>query len=274
MGRPWRRYSAAVVLLMVIGFISWRACCSWHGFTEPSLAERPIAAAAPIVTPAAAPAVASALGPALGSASARAPAGDALLELARFDQAGLGRAVLAIARESAERSVRGETVLSSSEIAELLRVHGAPDGAADLFARRSAGVVVTVVRNNSVRACVGSIWPQCGALWDEIAKSATDVAARDFRHPPIRPEELESCQYAISFVGRLERVQRGQAWDPATWGVFVRSGSRTGLILPREARTHAKQVSWALSEAGIPSDAPFEMYRFRTVKYGCSLAVR
>ena len=63
-------------------------------------------------------------------------------------------------------------------------------------------------------------------------------------------------------------------WDPAAFGIFVRAGQRTGVILPGEALTHAKQLSWALAEAGIPEGSPYEAYRFQTVKFGASLEMR
>jgi len=60
---------------------------------------------------------------------------------------------------------------------------------------------------------------------------------------PIEPWELPTCEYAVSIVGRLERVSPHEEWSPKTYGVFVRAGQKSGVILPGEALTHAKQVS-------------------------------
>lgn len=179
--------------------------------------------------------------------------------------------VLRVARECVELSVCGQPLPPAEQ---LLSAAGVKPEVEQALVRRSTGVFVTVVRNNSVRACVGSIWPQCANLVDEIAYLATQVAARDFRRASIEPWELPTCEYAVSIVGRLERVSAYEEWSPKSYGVFVRAGQRSGVIFPGEALTHAKQVSWAREEAGIGPAERCEIYRFQTVKFGCSLDLR
>ncbi len=196
---------------------------------------------------------------------------DVLDELGAADRNHVERVILALAKRFTECSVRGESLPALESII------GAPDvpsSVSSILRRRSAGVFITVIRNNAVRACIGSIWPHYPNLAQEIAHFAAAVAARDLRRPPIEPRELSGCTYAVSVVGRLERVSPGTAWDPRSYGVFVRAGERSGVILPGEALTYAKQVSWALSEAGIDARMPYEMYRFQTAKFGGSLNLR
>ncbi|HHY62728.1 MAG TPA: AMMECR1 family protein [Bacillota bacterium] len=197
-----------------------------------------------------------------------AGAWDVLSELNMVGVSNVEGPVIAIARECVALSVRGQPVPSATEL--IMSVSAIPE-VEQALTRRSAGVFVTVVRNNSVRACVGSIWPRCANLAEEIAQSAREVAARDLRRPPIEPWELPTCEYAVSVVGRLERVSPDANWDPRAFGVFVRAGHRSGVILPGEALTHSKQLSWARDEAGIEPDEECEIYRFQTVKFGCSL---
>ncbi len=188
----------------------------------------------------------------------------------RLDPA-LERAVLNLATGSLTASVAGEPL---PEPGGLLEATGVGREASDLLTGSRTGVFVTAIMNNQVRACVGSIWASTPSLAREISHYGALVAARDLRRPPIEGRELDRIALAVSIVGRLERVVRGQAWDPATFGVFVRSGARTGVILPGEALTHAKQLSWALAEAGVAPSSSYEIYRFQTVKFGASLSVR
>jgi AMMECR1 domain-containing protein len=181
------------------------------------------------------------------------------------------RVILTLARRFTEASVRGDLL---PEVRDVISASGVPDSASGILYRRSAGVFVTIMRNNAVRACVGSIWAHFPSLAQEISHFAAAVAARDLRRSPIEAWELPGCSYAVSIVGRLERVRPGTPWDPRAYGVFVRAGARSGVILPGEALTHAKQISWALSEAGIDSRMPYEVYRFQTVKFGGSLNLR
>ncbi len=196
---------------------------------------------------------------------------DVLAELGDADRDHMERVILALAQRFTDCSVRGEPLPA---VEDVISASGAPDAVSSILSRRSAGVFITVIRNNAVRACVGSIWPHLPSLAQEIAHFAAAAAARDLRRSPIEPWELAKCVYAVSVVGRLERVPPGMSWDPRSYGVFVRAGERSGVILPGEALTHAKQVSWALSEAGIDARMPYEMYRFQTAKFGGSLNLR
>jgi AMMECR1 domain-containing protein len=195
-------------------------------------------------------------------------ASDVVSELGRLDRAALEAAAKAIARTAAENAALGEPppraceVLSAPEIPQEVR---------DALQRASAGVFVTAIRRGTVRACVGSIWPQCANLGEEIARAGAMVVSRDLRHPPITRNELADLEFAVSIVGRVERVDARETWDPRVYGVLVRAGGRTGVILPGEALTHAKQVSWAREEAGISSGERFELLRFQTIRLGSSL---
>ena len=196
--------------------------------------------------------------------------GDVLAELRGADREQMERVILDLARRFTEASVRGDPLPVARDI---ISASGVPDCVSGILYRRSAGVFVTIIRNNAVRACVGSIWAHFPNLTQEISHFAAAAAARDLRRPPLEARELAGCSYAVSVVGRLERVSPGIAWDPRSYGVFVRAGERSGVILPGEALTYAKQVSWALSEAGIDARMLYEMYRFQTVKFGGSLSL-
>lgn len=196
---------------------------------------------------------------------------DVLAELGGADHEHMERAILTLARCFTEASVRGDPLPAARDV---ISASGVPDSVSGVLDRRSAGVFVTIIRNNAVRACVGSIWAHFPSLAQEISHFAAAAAARDLRRSPIEVWELPGCSYAVSIVGRLERVWPGMPWDPRSYGVFVRAGARSGVILPGEVLTHSKQIGWALSEAGIDARMPYEMYRFQTVKFGGSLNLR
>lgn len=167
-----------------------------------------------------------------GASSAPAAGSADLLEqlsaAARLDPA-LERAVLGVAMSSLTASVAGEPLPDPHAMVDAARVGGE---AATLLKAGRSGVFVTAVMNNQVRACVGSIWANTTSLAREIGYYGALAAARDLRRLPIHRRELGQIELAVSVVGRLERAARGDTWDPARFGVFVRSGARTGVILP------------------------------------------
>lgn len=193
-------------------------------------------------------------------------ASDVIDEVARIPSYRLEQAVLTIARAGLESAVKGDVRVQLEDLLD-----GFDEDIVKTLTSNSAGVFVTVVKENAVRACVGSIWARCGSLADEIYETAVMLATYDRRRAPISADELVELQFAVSIVGRLQSVNPYSSWSPVDFGLFVRSGDKTGVILPGEAKTHAKQLSWACSEAGISLSERFEAYRFQTVKLGCSL---
>lgn len=224
-------------------------------------------------------------------AASRFPSGGGggdLLDRVRAAGPDFERRVTALAKEAVEHFVRTGAVIETGAVAgtagyrvsrtragQAAAGQGATREAVDRLLAERAGVFVTIISDNRVRGCIGSIYPQQDSMEAEIIHNAIMAASADMRHPPVREDELDKLSYSVAIVGRVERVDPGMEFDPGEFGVLVTpvpgGGGRTGVILPGEARTWSKAVSWAMQEAGISPGEGFELQRFQAASFGKKL---
>jgi AmmeMemoRadiSam system protein A len=154
------------------------------------------------------------------------------------------RRLIEVARRALGARVAGERFVPEEGEAEL---------------RRPAGAFVTVRRreDRELRACVGRIGP-ARPLIETVALAAAAAAAEDRRFDPVTAEELPLLSLEVSALGPLfetlpESIQVG------VHGVLVRSGGRSGLLLPQVAVEHSWEretfLEQACRKAGLPPDA-------------------
>jgi len=93
---------------------------------------------------------------------------------------------------------------------------------------------------------------------------------RDPRFAPIDKEELPSLSVSVDVLGPMERISSEDELDPNEYGVLVRSGSRSGLLLPNleGVNTVKEQLDIARRKAGIMPGQPADLYRFKVTRYG------
>lgn len=203
---------------------------------------------------------------AFDTASSGLPGSDALDKLRSLRSPALEREILDIARASVARVVLGKR--SGSEETDSAHFVSSP------LRNMQAGVFVTIIIDDKVRGCMGRIRPAEANLWIEIARAAEMAATMDMRHPPISAEDLPNLDFCVSVVGRVRRESPDVEVNPRLEGILVKTGGRSGVILPGEARTSAYQRKWAKREAGIEPGVPFELYVFETERFGKTLPVR
>jgi AmmeMemoRadiSam system protein A len=133
-----------------------------------------------------------------------------------------------------------------------------------------AGVFVSLKIKGHLRGCIGTIQPTRDNLVEEIAKNAVSAAMHDPRFPPLRREEFPELAISVDILGPLEEVKDENGLDPKKYGVLVRSGPRSGLLLPdlEGVDTVEKQISIARQKAGISSGERIKLYRFSVTRYG------
>ena len=70
-------------------------------------------------------------------------------------------------------------------------------------------------------------------------------------------------------LGEAEAIGSLEELDVIRYGVIVRSGRRTGLLLPNleGVDTPEMQVSIALQKAGIQPSEKYSMERFEVIRY-------
>ncbi len=133
-----------------------------------------------------------------------------------------------------------------------------------------AGVFVSLKKAGQLRGCIGTVEPVRENLAEEIAANAVGAAVRDPRFPPVSREELEGLTVSVDILGPMEPIKSENDLDPRQYGVLVRSGSRSGLLLPNleGIETVEEQLDIARRKAAISPGTPVELYRFKVTRYG------
>ncbi|HOR86423.1 MAG TPA: AmmeMemoRadiSam system protein A [Bacillota bacterium] len=132
-----------------------------------------------------------------------------------------------------------------------------------------AGVFVSLKKYGELRGCIGTIAPTTINIAAEIIQNAISAGIRDPRFSPVRKEELSDLVYSVDVLGEPEPIESKKELNVKKYGVIVRSGYRTGLLLPNleGVDTVDYQVSIALQKAGIRSNEPYEMERFEVIRH-------
>ena len=135
--------------------------------------------------------------------------------------------------------------------------------------RGRAGVFVSLHTPEGLRGCIGTIEPVHDSVAEEVIANAISAATRDPRFDPVTPEELDRLEISVDVLTPPEPVESMADLDPKKYGVIVQCGGRRGLLLPDlegvdDART---QVDIALRKAWIRPHEPYQMYRFRVIRY-------
>lgn len=132
-----------------------------------------------------------------------------------------------------------------------------------------AGVFVSLKKHGHLRGCIGTIIGQRKNIVEEVIHNAISAATRDPRFYPVEKEELEDLTCSVDVLGPPEPVSGLEELDPGNYGVIVRSGSRSGLLLPdlEGIDTAEEQVAIARQKAGIGPDEPVQLQRFKVERY-------
>ena len=139
-----------------------------------------------------------------------------------------------------------------------------------LLDRPAACFVCIKTLGRELRGCIGTVEPEEPTLAEEVIVNAVKAATRDPRFKPLSGDELPSLRYSVDVLGSLEPAEFDDL-NPSVFGVVVMdgSGSRRGLLLPaiEGIKTAAHQVGVAAMKAGIETDVPLRLYRFRTHRF-------
>jgi len=164
---------------------------------------------------------------------------------------------MAIARQALETYIRQKRTIDL------------PEGLPEEMLTDKAGTFVTIKKGGKLRGCIGTIYPNRDNIALEIINNAISSGTRDPRFQPVKENELESLVYSVDVLKEPEPVKSIEMLDVVKYGVIVRSGFRSGLLLPNleGVDTSEKQVEIALSKAGISPNEKYEMKRFEVVRH-------
>jgi AmmeMemoRadiSam system protein A/AmmeMemoRadiSam system protein B len=136
-------------------------------------------------------------------------------------------------------------------------------------AKGRAGVFVSIKKHGELRGCIGTIEPVQKDVVSEIRANAISAAFRDPRFNPVDEDELADLVYSVDILNPPEWVTDISQLDPSRYGVIVRRGGRSGLLLPNleGIDTAEEQVAIAKRKAGIGPDDEVELERFMVERY-------
>ena len=135
--------------------------------------------------------------------------------------------------------------------------------------QQPAGVFVSLKKQGQLRGCIGTILPTQSDAATEIIRNAVSAATADPRFPRVQPLELVELEISVDILTPPELIESLSELDPRRYGVIVRRGNRSGLLLPdlEGVDTVTEQVDIACRKAGIHPGEPLEMYRFEVIRY-------
>jgi MEMO1 family protein len=144
-----------------------------------------------------------------------------------------------------------------------------PEGLPEEMTGQQAGAFVSIKKQGQLRGCIGTTGPTSSNIAHEIIQNAISAGTRDPRFDPIEPEELDKLVYSVDVLGEPEPISSMEELDVIRYGVIVRSGRRSGLLLPNleGVDTPEQQVSITLQKAGIRSNEEYKMERFEVIRH-------
>lgn len=144
-----------------------------------------------------------------------------------------------------------------------------PDNLPDEMLNRSAGVFVSIKKDGNLRGCIGTIHGVQSNIAEEIIENAVSAGTGDPRFYPVEDDELYSLVYSVDVLENPEPIKSKDELDTKKYGVIVRKGGRSGLLLPNleGVDTVDEQISIALKKAGIGQHEDYSMERFEVVRH-------
>ena len=134
---------------------------------------------------------------------------------------------------------------------------------------RRAGTFVSLKKANQLRGCIGTIFPTEKNTAKEIIENAIRSGTEDPRFTPVELAEVDKLTLSVDILGEPESITSEAELDVTQYGVIVKKGNRTGLLLPRLAGvdTVREQIDIARQKAGIAKTEDIELYRFTVTRY-------
>ena len=132
-----------------------------------------------------------------------------------------------------------------------------------------AAAFVSLKKDGQLRGCIGTLQPVRDNLAVEIRENAISAASEDYRFPPVEPDELDDLVYSVDILSPPEPIEDISQLDPKRYGVIVRSGGKSGVLLPdlEGIDTPEQQVEIARQKAGIRPGSRVSLERFEVRRF-------
>ncbi|WP_312423397.1 AmmeMemoRadiSam system protein A [Anaerospora hongkongensis] len=141
------------------------------------------------------------------------------------------------------------------------------EGAVEL--NKPAGVFVSLKKQGELRGCIGTFSPAQSSTAQEIIVNAVGAGTQDPRFWPVELNELAEITISVDILDEPQKINSIAELDPQKYGVIVRNGRRSGLLLPMLAGIESveTQIAIAKQKAGIPETETVDLYRFTVTRY-------
>lgn len=138
----------------------------------------------------------------------------------------------------------------------------------DEMKKYRTGVFVSIKKEGRLRGCIGTILPTTKNIACEIIRNAVAAGDHDPRFSPVREDELEELDFSVDVLTKPQRALREEL-DPKKYGVIVRSGFKSGLLLPdlEGVDTVDQQLDIALQKGDISSDENYTIEKFEVIRH-------
>ncbi len=144
-----------------------------------------------------------------------------------------------------------------------------PDGLPEEMLHKQAGVFVSIKKRGQLRGCIGTFQPTTENIACEIISNAISAGTRDPRFYPVEERDLEDLEYSVDVLHEPQQVQSTDQLDARKYGIIVRKGRRSGLLLPdlEGVDTPEDQIRIALNKAGISPSEAYTIERFEVERH-------
>lgn len=144
-----------------------------------------------------------------------------------------------------------------------------PSNTSEELLNNKAGVFVSIHKHDTLRGCIGTTGPTTPSIANEIINNAISAATKDPRFPEITPEELEWLEIKVDVLEAPEKITSPNELDVKKYGVIVRSGFKSGLLLPDldGIETVEQQVSIAMRKGNISKTDNYTLERFKVIRH-------
>jgi AMMECR1 domain-containing protein len=132
---------------------------------------------------------------------------------------------------------------------------------------KPSGVFVTLSRDGKSRGCWGSVFPEQSNIVKSTVYAALGALTRDYRYKKISRSEFLNLKPQITVIRSVEPIRNISEINPFRDGLMVRSGGKSGVLLPKEAIDAHYQLVQCKVKAGIKPGEPCQLYRLKADIY-------
>lgn len=130
------------------------------------------------------------------------------------------------------------------------------------------GVFVSLKKFGALRGCIGTIFPVTESIAEEIMRNAIEAGEGDPRFNPVSEGELEDIVVSVDVLRSPIEASKEEL-DPKKYGIVVRSGRKSGLLLPdlEGVNTIEEQISIVLNKASISPNEKYSIEKFQVIRH-------